>query len=155
MLEIELPQVIDEPRRGGHLELDDRAGMGADRQQCLVEGRNPDAGKAPVHLGAGIKAAEVEQVELVDASVAGGRAIDGLVMDDDHLAIGGNAQVELDGAGPEAHRLIKGGDGVLRGISRGAAVGDGEDGTAGHTQWSIDRGERRARGKGRAGEEQI
>ena len=53
-----------------------------------------------------------------------GGAVDGGVVDDDQLVVGGQPDVELDGAEAEIDGVVEAGDGVFRGFEAGAAMAD-------------------------------
>ena len=115
-------QGIDECGGGARLEMEKRRNAGRNGLQGFLKGGNAFAGEGGGEFGSGVKFLELGEGQLGDAAGARGGAVHGFVMDDDELAVGGGADIELDqigGAGAGA----EGGEGVFRCQGIAAAVG--------------------------------
>jgi len=76
--------------------------------------------------GAGIETADFGQGELVDGAVPAGRAVDGIVVDGHKVGITGEVKIGFDEGNALGDSTAKSCQGIFRGVSRGAAMRDGQ-----------------------------
>src|ERR1700691_568014 len=80
----------------GGFELDIQSALAAGKREHLVEGGNSlTLDRAAFELRAGVQALELLEGQLRDFALAVGRALDGLVMNDDDAAVATELHVEL------------------------------------------------------------
>src|SRR5262249_25025254 len=93
---------------------------GGDRLQQLVQGEDPDGRCRGTPQVPGARLGEGDPAE--EAGVAGGAPAVGVVGEDD-VSVAGEVGVRLQGGGACLQGAEEGGEGVLRKLRRGAAVG--------------------------------
>ena len=76
--------------------------------------------------GAGIEAADFGEGELVDGAVPAGGAVDGIVVDGHKVRITGEVKIGFDEGNTLGDSPAKRRQGIFRGVSRGAAMRDGQ-----------------------------
>ena len=111
-------------QRGARLDVDHQLGPGAaEGFEHLLVSRNPLAGEPGMDVAARVQGPDLGEGHLPDLARAVGGPVHGLVVHDHDLAVGGGAQVDLDGREPGGYRALAGGQRVLRVPGHLAAVG--------------------------------
>jgi len=109
---------------GLEFEIEDHVVLAGEFED-FYEGRDAFADEFAGEPRTGVEAASLGEGHVMDVAFAAGGAIHGFVMDGNEMSIAGKVQIGFNEGDALGNRAAESGQRIFRGVTRGAAMGDG------------------------------